>query len=89
MQDRPSKKKKRNFFTPTIEERNNIRISKLQKKIIKKENNLRRLEALEKQVKGEKQGLSAKVADLKSKKDVMEIESSKERKNNQEVQQQY
>jgi len=66
MEDRPKKRGKRNFFTPNQEEKESIKIKKMESKIKKKEDNLKRLEKIEKKIKTEKESLAVKVESLKT-----------------------
>lgn len=60
IQDRPLKKKKRNFFTPTKEEKMEMRIEKINRKIVKKERNLQRVKNLERSILEQQEKLQKK-----------------------------
>jgi len=66
LQDRPGKKAKRNFLSPTDEEKEEIQLEKINKRINKKEKNLTRLCTIEKQIKSQQEKLKEKKSQIEA-----------------------
>jgi len=66
LDERPGKKEKRNFISLTQQEKLEFGIEKAEKKLKKKDGNLKRLETIEKRIKTEKGNLSLKMHTLKT-----------------------